>query len=158
ERLGIMGVSPKPDASARSDTLPPPEIGIRLAQQVAGRVAAVPGVLSVGYADQLPLSPGNGAPTTSLQVPGRPYPDESRKAAPVRRVSAGYFETVQARMLRGRAFTEAEVASSQRVVIINQTTADRNFPGEDPIGRTIIVGAPPARQIVGVVADLKDAS
>ncbi len=71
-------------------------------------------------------------------------------------MSAGYFAALEARLLRGREFTEEEVASTRHVVIINDTAAQRYLQGEDPIGKTIVIGAPPAREIVGVVADLKD--
>jgi len=124
-----------------------------LARQVAERVASVPGVQAVGYADLIPLS-GGLAPTSVFRKDGSP--DEHLDDYPVRRVSAGYFAALQARLLRGREFTEEEVASSRNVVIINDTAAQRYLSGEDPIGKAIVIGAPPAREIVGVVADLKD--
>jgi hypothetical protein len=60
-----------------------------LARAVAERVAALPGVQAVGYADLLPLGPGL-APTSGFQVIGRPAQSEIEDH-PVRRVSAGYF-------------------------------------------------------------------
>jgi predicted permease len=122
----------------------------------------VPGVQAVGYADQLPLSPGDGAPTSTYWVAGRPDQEQLDEAHPVRRVSAGYFTALQARLVRGRYFTEAEVASARPVLIINQTAAQRYFRGEDPIGKSISFGLPsgaepsPGRRIVGVIADIKD--
>jgi macrolide transport system ATP-binding/permease protein len=155
DRLAIVSVSNPPDASKRSETLPPPDLA--LARDVAARVGALPGVQAVGYADQLPISRGE-APTTNYHVPGRPTPEE-QKSHPIRRVGPGYFNALQARIVRGREFTEAEIASTRRVVIINQSTVQRYFaPNEEPIGREIIIGALPARLIVGVVADLKDAT
>jgi predicted permease len=131
-------------------------------RQVAERVAAVPGVEAVGFADQLPLAPGTGAPTSTFWVAGRPDPEQVEGAHPVRRVSAGYFTALQARLLRGRYFTDADVASARHVMIINQSTAARYFTGEDPIGQSISFSRPdaaepsPVRQIVGVIADMKD--
>jgi macrolide transport system ATP-binding/permease protein len=130
-------------------------------RQVAERVAAVPGVEAVGYADQLPLAPGD-APTSTFWVAGRPDREQLEDAHPVRGVSAGYFTALQARLLRGRYFTDAEVASGRHVMIINQSTAMRYFTGEDPIGQSISFSRPdaaeplPVRQIVGVIADMKD--
>jgi predicted permease len=124
-----------------------------LAQQVAQRVAAVPGVQSVAYADLLPLARGL-APSSGFQVEGGAV--EPVEDHPVRRISAGYFTTLQARLLRGRFFTEEEVASNRRLVIINDTAARRYFSGDDPIGRRFVVGAPPAREVVGVITDIKD--
>jgi macrolide transport system ATP-binding/permease protein len=146
--------------------LPPGELSreqsLIFTRQVAERVAVVPGVVAVGFADQLPLAPGNGAPTSMFWVAGRPEREQVEDAQPVRRVSAGYFTTLQARLLRGRYFTDAEVASGRPVLIINQSTATRFFVGEDPIGQSILFSRPdaadpsPVRQIVGVIADMKD--
>jgi macrolide transport system ATP-binding/permease protein len=131
-------------------------IGV-LARQVAERIGALPGVESVGYADILPLGPGL-APTSTFWVAGRPEGQQVPEDWPVRRVSARYFDTLQATLLRGRRFSDNEVAAVRPVVIINQTAAQRYFPGEDPVGRSIAFGSPAsqAREVVGVVADIKD--
>ena len=128
-----------------------------LARRVADRVAALPGVIAVGHADLLPLAPGL-APSSRFWIPGRPEHAQRQEDWPVRRVSAGYFETLQSTLLRGRYFTEEEVDSSRPVMIVNDTAARRYFPDESPIGRAIAFGGPdsPAREIVGVVADIKD--
>jgi macrolide transport system ATP-binding/permease protein len=125
-----------------------------LAAQIAERVRAMPGVEAVGYADLLPVSAGL-APTSGFHVPGR-VSNGVTEDHPVRRVSAGYFAALQATLLSGRLFTENEVTPARDVAIINETAAKRYFPGEDPIGKSIEIGAPPARQIVGVIGDIKD--
>ena len=48
-----------------------------------------------------------------------------------------YFETLQAKLLRGRFFNEADDASKPLVIVINQSLAKKYFPGEDPIGKRI---------------------
>src|SRR5206468_3038265 len=80
-----------------------------LARQVAERVAGLSSVQAVGYADLVPLS-GGLAPTAVFRKDGSP--DEHLDDYPVRRVSAGYFAALQAKLLRGREFTEEEVAST----------------------------------------------
>jgi macrolide transport system ATP-binding/permease protein len=127
-----------------------------VARRVAERVAALPGVQSVGYADLLPLGPGL-APSSTFWVLGRAEGDQLKEDWPVRRISADYFHALQARLLRGRYFTEEEVSSAGPVIIINETAGRRYFP-DDPIGRSIAFGsaASPAREIVGLVADIKD--
>jgi macrolide transport system ATP-binding/permease protein len=89
---------------------------------------------------------------------GQPQPQQRQDDWPVRRVSAEYFRTLQATLLRGRAFTEAEVTATSAVVIVNESAAQRYFRGEDPLGRSLVLGDPASapRQIIGVVADLKD--
>ena len=61
-------------------------------------------------------------------------------------------------MLRGREFTADDLASVRPVMIINDTAARRYFRGGDPVGRSIALGGAgsPLREIVGVVADIKD--
>jgi predicted permease len=128
-----------------------------LARRIEEGVAALPGVQSVGYADLLPLSAGL-APTSTFWVTGRANEEQLPQDWPVRRISAHYFTTLQARLLRGRYFSEEEVALVRPVVIINESAARRYFPNEDAIGRSIALGGAtsPAREIVGVVADIKD--
>jgi predicted permease len=146
--VGIRGTDPAADSND--------EPGL-LARRVAERVAALPGIDGVGYADLLPLGPGL-APSSTFWVIGRAEGDQLKEDWPVRRVSAGYFDALQATLLRGRHFTEQEVASIRPVMIINETAARRYFVGEDPIGRQIAFGGPTslAREILGIVADIKE--
>jgi predicted permease len=128
-----------------------------LARQVADRIRALPGILSVGYADLLPLGPGL-APSSTFWVAGRSAEEQLEEDWPVRRISAGYFSALQGRLLGGRDFTDDDVASTRLVMIVNETAARRYFQSENPIGRSIAFGSAdsPAREIVGVVADIKD--
>ncbi len=127
------------------------------ARRVAERLAALPAVRSAGYADLLPVGPGL-APASMFWIVGRPEDQQLKETWPVRRISVNYFSTLQATLLRGRSFTEEEVSSVRPVMIVNETAARRYFAGEDPIGRSIAFGSPraPAREIVGIVADIKD--
>lgn len=52
-------------------------------------------------------------------------------------VSAGYFDTIGARMLRGRAFTDVDGTPGHEAAIVNQRFVTMHFPGEDPIGRRV---------------------
>jgi predicted permease len=76
-----------------------------------------------------------------------------------RQVSAGFFHTVQARLVKGRLFTEGDDAAHPKVVIINEALAQKYYPGEDPIGQKIgdtALKPDSLRTVVGVVANLKD--
>jgi hypothetical protein len=78
-----------------------------------------------------------------------------------RDVSSDYFRTLDARLLRGRYFTDAEDLSKLRVVIINQAFANKYFPGEDPLGKQIgDIKLSPAsiRTIIGVVENIREGS
>jgi macrolide transport system ATP-binding/permease protein len=129
-----------------------------VARQIVNRVAALPGVQSVGVSSILPVS-FNGN-TQWIRIVGQPYHGEHNEVNE-RDVSSGLFTTLHAKLLRGRYFTEADDASKPHVIIINQALARKYFPGEDPIGKTIgDTGLSPKslNQVVGVVDDIKDGS
>jgi macrolide transport system ATP-binding/permease protein len=129
---------------------------IALARLVAGKTEGLPGVTSVGVAENgVPLS-GNGN-TTWVRVLGRPWHGEHIDVAQ-RHVSAAYFSTLGTRLLRGRSFQEDEGQSKPKVAIINQAFAKRIFPDEDPIGKQLAhVGLTPApMEIVGIVDDIRE--
>ena len=129
---------------------------IALAHLVAGKTEGLPGVTSVGVAENgVPLS-GNGN-TTWFRVLGRPWHGEHNDVAQ-RHVSAAYFSTLGASLLRGRSFQEADDQSKPKVAIINKAFAKRFFPSEDPIGRQLAhVGINPApMEIVGIVDDIRE--
>lgn len=123
---------------------------------MAGKTEGLPGVTSVGVAENgVPLS-GNGN-TTWFRVLGRPWHGEHNDVAQ-RHVSAAYFSTLGASLLRGRSFQEADDQSNPKVAIINQAFAKRFFPGEDPIGKQLAhVGINPApMEIIGIVDDIRE--
>jgi predicted permease len=147
--LAIVPVSPVGETGGNT------EGRARLADRIAERVAGLPGVVSASYADIGPVAAGL-APTSTFVVVGRPD-DGVRENGPVRRIGPGYFRTLQAPLQRGREFTAAD-AGGRPIVVINATAAQRYFRGQDPIGQSIAFGGPksPRREIVGVVADIKD--
>jgi macrolide transport system ATP-binding/permease protein len=127
-------------------------------RQIVSRIASLPGVTSVGTSDVLPVS-FNGN-TTWIRLLDRPYHGEHNEVNQ-RDVSSAFFTTLQAKLLRGRFFTEADDGSKPRIVIINQALAKRYFPGEDPIGKKIgdtALSPKSITEIVGVVEDVKDGS
>jgi len=74
----------------------------------------------------------------------------------LRQVSPSYFDAVRTPLLRGRVFTDADVAGSAPVAVINQTVATRYWPGQDPIGKHMANSRDMIqREVVGVVADVK---
>jgi putative ABC transport system permease protein len=122
------------------------------------RLSAAPGVVAVGANSSLPLSGNNG--DVDFVLEGQPVPDPGQENIMwIRRTTPGYFEAVGLDIVRGRAFTLADDASAQRVLIVNETLANRYFPDRDPIGQRINVNGsenPVWREIVGVAADVKN--
>jgi putative ABC transport system permease protein len=72
-------------------------------------------------------------------------------------VGPAYFDTLQIPIVRGRAFSRLDTLDTRRVAIVNETMARQMFPGEDPIGKRVIVPRPEGRiwEIVGVARDSK---
>ena len=71
-------------------------------------------------------------------------------------VSPRYFQTLGIPLRAGRDFDERDNARMPHVVIVNETFAQRHFPGENPLGRTLVTGMGQRQaQIVGVVADVR---
>ena len=69
-------------------------------------------------------------------------------------VTPWYFQTLRIPVIRGRVFTEADVASAAPVIVVNQAFVARSSPDQDPIGRQI-AGGGVARTIVGIVGDVQ---
>jgi predicted permease len=132
------------------------EEAVALSRKIVKEVGSLPGVTSVALVDVLPLS-YNGN-TDWIRFVGRDYSGEHNEVNQ-RAVSPDYFATLQARLLRGRTFTDAEDLSKPRVVVINQALAQKYFPGEDPIGQRFggtDLDPKTIKEIVGVVDDIRE--
>ena len=137
---------------------PKDEPTVAVERQIISRVAGLPGVESAGISTVLPVS-FNGN-TDWIRFVGRPYSGQHNEVNE-REVTSAFFPTLHAKLLRGRYFSDAEDASKPLVVIINETLANKYFPGEDPIGKRIgdIELTPKSiKEIIGVVEDVKDGS
>ena len=91
-----------------------------------------------------------------------PQSRADRTVAQLGSVSPGYFQTMGIALLRGRDVALTDTDDRPNVAVINQTMADRDWPGGDPIGKRVAIGGDPADPqswitVVGVVADSKRA-
>lgn len=137
--------------------------------QLLERVAALPGVQSVGGTSLVPLEsggweerPGSGWTNQVLVIEGRPAPaNPAAQTADPRVVTPGYFETLGIPLRAGRFFAHTDRANTPAVAVVNETMARRYWPGESPLGRrfrfnresdTIVW-----HEIVGVVGDVRSA-
>jgi predicted permease len=127
-------------------------------EQLYRRLETLPDSTSAALTDRLPLT--GGQTPAPVAIGGRPLPPMSERAQANRHlVSPTYFSTLGIPIRAGRDFNERDSASVPHVVIVNETFARRNFPGENPIGRTLITGmAQRPSEIVGVVADVRSTS
>jgi macrolide transport system ATP-binding/permease protein len=146
------------EVSSPASLYPKDEDNARMQKSLIARISALPGVESVGLTSVTPVS-FNGN-TDWIRFVGRPY-DGTHNEVNSRNVNADFMKTLQAKLLRGRLFTESEDATKPKVVLINKALADMYYPGEDPIGKRYGDGAlTPAsiREIVGVVDNIKEGS
>jgi putative ABC transport system permease protein len=124
----------------------------RFYEQVAERLATIPGVTAAGGVSKLPATgPYNVWGATPLTGPRANT--EHAIGAQNRVVSGRYFDVVGIRLLDGRLFDEHDDALAPRRVIISTTVADRLFPGVRAVGQQLTTGDGP-RDIVGVVNDV----
>jgi putative ABC transport system permease protein len=119
------------------------------------RVSALPSVKSAAISAALPLSFTRFTP---LLPEGQPaVPLAQRPFIDIEAISPQWFETMRVPLLAGRLFTAADDGQAPKVVIVNQTCARRFWPGQNPIGKTFIVGRGPGpSQVVGVAADVRN--
>ena len=127
-------------------------------EQLIERLEGMPGIRSATTTDDYPLS--GGGIYLSFGVEGRPAPPPGEVVdAIVTSVTQGYHQTLGIPLLRGRAFTPQDGPEDRLVAVVNKTFVRRYFPDEDPIGQRLafdgMPGQPDWREIVGVVADVK---
>ncbi len=126
---------------------------------VLEQVGSTPGIQAVGLASGFPLRDDW---VLSLTIEGREpantTPGSDLPQANGYRVSPGYFAAMGIPFRRGRPFNERDTLGAPRVAIINETLGRRYFPGEDPIGKRVLISSESSeewREIVGIVGDVK---
>jgi len=122
-------------------------------------LSTVPGVTVAGASSGLPLAVGSG--DWSFDIEGRPRVNGRRPgAADWYVVTPAYFDVLRIRVVSGRAPRPSDTGASTPVIFLNQTAARGIFPGEDPVGRRVMLSRSrgfeqPWRTIAGVVADVR---
>lgn len=123
-------------------------------KRVFDRLQTVPGVRSVGGMIYPPMATNYSTPFT---IEGPRVANADDWNADFFPITPNFFATMRIRMLSGRDFNDRDTTASPWVAIVNQTMAQRFFPGQDPIGQRIRVDLSPEdqpRQIVAVVKDI----
>jgi putative ABC transport system permease protein len=125
-------------------------------REVVERVAALPGVESVGLVNIAPMCNNNC--NNAFDIDGAPpLPKGRYNLAEYRVVNHDYFRALRIPVKQGRLFTPQDNGQGQQVVIINETMAKRYFPNENPLHRRLKFGYESTNtlEIVGVVGDEK---
>lgn len=124
-------------------------------RQVVDRMAEIPGVESASLVRALPFS-GNGV-SVGITLLDRELPQQGAEPQVIFNTAMpNYFETMGMPLLRGRTFGNEDQANTPRVVVINETMANRLWPNQDPLGRQIkFVRDGATATVIGVVGDAK---
>jgi len=136
----------------------PPQL-VQFYDQLLERVRALPGVQGAAVISDLFLSDTPNSGTFTLED-RPPFPPSEQIEATGDAVSAGFFETMRVRLVRGR-FPEARdyAENAPRAVVINETFANRYWPNQDPVGKRLVFGTPGERNpwitIIGVAGDMR---
>jgi predicted permease len=131
-------------------------------KQVLESVSSLPGVEAAAVSDCVPA---NWTPTANLTFDDRPNDPLKVPTTDACWISSEFFRATGTALFRGRAFSQHDDETSPAVVIVNRALAEAYWPGQDPIGKRIAVnyvgpgrdrtGAPRFREVVGVVANVK---
>jgi predicted permease len=129
------------------------------------RIRSIPGVVQATATCCVPLQGGYGLP---FNIPGRDNEGPFTGGGGYVVISAGYFETFNIPVIRGRAFSDRDDASAPPVAIVNQALAKLHWTeGADPLQDRILIGGgaanmkelaeEPVREIIGIVGDVRAA-
>jgi putative ABC transport system permease protein len=135
-----------------------PEQRFEFFDRIVDRARALPGVRSAGAASFLPVSGGGGL--LNFNIEGRPPKGpHDYLAAGYRTITEQYMETLGVPLLQGRNIGAGDTEKTPAVVVINATMAHTYFPGENPLGKRLQLGATPEKdvpymEVVGVVGDV----
>jgi predicted permease len=127
---------------------------VAFSETLVQRLRALPGVRAAGLGTQVPGA-GKGG-DNNFTIPEHPPVTNSKDLpdALFRSADPGYFSALQIPLLSGRFFTNEDRVGHPRTIIINRRLAQQYFPGENPLGEHILIGAMGEKfEIVGVVAD-----
>jgi putative ABC transport system permease protein len=105
--------------------------------RVLERVEHLPGVVGAGYTTSVPLEWKGG--TSEVFLEGRELSAGAARDPNHRQVSAGYLQTIGTPLRRGRYFNRRDDVNSLPVVMVNETMARQLWPGEDAVGKRLLI-------------------
>jgi putative ABC transport system permease protein len=126
--------------------------GLQLEGTAVSSVRAQPDVTAVGVTDQPPL--GGSASIYALRTSDAQTTGDEVQCY-YRRVSPGYIEAMRIPIIKGRAFTSADVQGAPNVAVLNEAAARALWRGQDPIGKAVYATRGEPIIVVGVVKDLR---
>ena len=126
-------------------------------KQAIEHLQEIPGVEVAGANSFFPFAGPHAG--TNIDIEGQPkLPSSQGLGTGVCVVDANYFRVMQIPLKRGRLFSEQETTEMRHVVVVNETFARQNLPGQDPIGKRVTIHMKDEiepSEIIGVVGDNK---
>jgi len=153
---------PNPNESEADPYLDIPRRAI-FDRELLRRMKAIPGVELAAITSALPTTNTNpnavgGVAIEGFSIEDRPVESSHDLSAEAIRISSDYFKVLQTMLLRGRSFTEGDDDGKPLVAIIDESTARKYWPAQDPLGRRVRFARDPSKPwttIVGIVKDIK---
>jgi predicted permease len=119
-------------------------------RNLTARILALPGVDSVSYTNHLPLDAA--LETTGVLKEGETDSKQTEMPVDVLRVAPGYFKTLSVALLSGRDFSQSEFDRKSNVIVVNDTLAQKLWPGENPLGKSVVLAREKLHcEVIGVV-------
>jgi putative ABC transport system permease protein len=123
--------------------------------EVLRRVSTLPGVRDAAVSAALPLGSKRITPVLPEGQPDVPL--SQRPFIDVEAISPQWFQTMRVPIRSGTEFTAADKTETRRVIIVNETFAKTFWPGQNPVGKHVIIGRlPDPAEVIGVAGDVKN--
>jgi predicted permease len=144
------------DLSLPGVRYPSPPKRVEFYRLLLSEVTALPGVVSAGITNGLPVTADGGR--SAILVEGVALPLIERPIADVRSVNPDFFQTMGIGLRAGAYLSESD--RDGRTAVISASLAERAWPNQPPLGKRFQVGGPqsPMYEVVGVVGDVRGAS
>jgi len=128
---------------------------VAFSEELVRQLRALPGVQSAAVSSALPVTTTRQSPALPEGQPQLPLPQ--RPLFNVQMSGPGYAATLRIPVLGGREFTQHDDAGAPLVAMVNQTTARRYWPNQNPIGKHVLLGRiPQPIEVVGVLGDIRN--
>lgn len=124
--------------------------GVAFQREVFRRVTALPGVVSAGFINHIPLAEKGDISGVGAEGHG----ENEKFQCNSRVIGPGYLQTMGIPLVRGRDIDERDVDGAPPVALINETLARTLWPNQDPIGRRLIFRKDTSVPVAGVVGDI----
>ncbi len=128
--------------------------GRALSRRIRDSVSQLPGVESCTFTDTVPLGWDSG--NDQVLVDGAVADSDHVESIAFGDVDDNYFLTLGIPILAGRVFRDSDTAGSPDVMVVNHTMAEKYWPNQSPLGRTVLIeNAKRRATVIGVVGDTK---